>query len=88
MIRITTTVISGPNGRPQVRATGEGRTRTHNTDLSKSDAWNRGAAAGTLLAVLATPEQKAKILHPSGGQRIAQTSLSEGGGKYRFAINV
>jgi len=88
MFSIITTVTSNASGRAQVKATGHGKQRTVSLDHSKSDAWNRGAAAGALLAALVTDEQRSKLLHPSGRQRVQEHALSPGGGKHRFIVNV
>jgi hypothetical protein len=88
MFSIITTVTSNASGRAQVKATGHGRQKTISLDHSKSDAWNRGAACGALLNLLTTDEQQAKLRHPSGGQRVQEHALSDGGGKHRFVINV
>ena len=52
MQTITVKVTSNASGRPQRKATGAGKQRTVSVDLSKSDDWNYGNAAGTLGAVL------------------------------------
>lgn len=88
MFTVTTTRTSNKAGRTQIVAKGHGKQRTHNVDPAKSNAWNDGAAAGTLLNVLLSPEQQAKVRHPSGGQRVRVESLSETGGKHRFTVNV
>jgi len=88
MFSITTTVTSNASGRAQVKATGHGKQRTVSLDHARSDDWNRGAAAGALLAVLVSDEQRAKVLHPSGGQRVRVQSLTDGGGKHLWTINV
>ena len=88
MFTFTTTVTSNAAGRAQVVAKGHGRQRTVNLNHAMSDEWNRGAAAGALLNVLASPEQQAKVKHPSGGQRVRVESVSDGGGKHRWTIDV
>lgn len=88
MFTITTTVTSNASGKGQVVAKGHGKQRTISLDHSKSDEWNRATAMATLFAVLATPEQRAKVLHPSGGQRVRMAWLTPGGGKHRWTINV
>jgi hypothetical protein len=70
MFTITTAHTSNASGRSQVVAKGHGKQRTVSVDFSKSDDYNDGAAVGALLAVLASPEQQAKVRHPSGAQRV------------------
>lgn len=88
MFKVTTQHVSMGDGSSRVVAKSNGRQRTIKVDLSKSERWNHGAAAGTLLAALLTDEQKAKVTHPSGMQRLSVESLSDAGGKYRFTVNV
>ena len=88
MFTITTTVTSNASGRAQVVAKGHGKQRTVSLDHSKSDEQNRAAAAGTLLNVLLDARQRAKVLHPSGGQRVRVESITDGGGKHRWTIDV
>ena len=52
MQNITVKATTNNSGRPQRIATGAGKQRTVAVDLSKSDDWNAGNAAGTLGAVL------------------------------------
>lgn len=88
MISIITTVTSNASGKGQVVAKGHGKQRTIALDHSKSDVWNRATAMATLFGVIATPEQRAKVLHPSGGQRVRMEWLTDGGGKHRWTLNV
>lgn len=88
MFTVNTQHVSMGDGSSRVVAKSNGRQRTVKVDLSKSERWNHGAAAGTLLAALLTDEQKAKVAHPSGMQRLSVESLSDAGGKYRFTVNV
>lgn len=85
MFNITTTKTSNANGRPQVIAKGAGKQRTVSYDLSRSLEWNMGAAAGTLLDVLVDDQQRAKILHPSGRQRVV---VDHNGAKSKWQINL
>ncbi len=52
MQTITVKPTSNAKGTPQRIARGMGKQRTFNVDLSKSDDWNLGAAAGVLGKVL------------------------------------
>lgn len=88
MFTITTTHTANASGRAQVVAKGHGKQRTVSLDHGKSDDANRGAAVGALMDVLTTPEQQAKLRHPSGGQRVRVESLTDGGGKHRWTVNV
>lgn len=88
MFTITVTRTSNANGRAQVVAKGHGKQRTISLDYAKSADANFGAAVGTLLNVLATPEQQAKARHPSGARRVRVESLSESGGKQRYTVDV
>jgi len=51
-MKVTTTHVTNASGRPQVVAKGNGKQLTHNVDLSKSEDWNHGTAAGALLVKL------------------------------------
>lgn len=88
MITLTTTVTSNASGRAQVKATGHGKQRTISLDHALSDEANRAHAAGTLLNVLLDDRQQAKLRHPSGGQRVRVESISDGGGRHRWTIDV
>jgi hypothetical protein len=85
---IITTHTSNASGRAQVVAKGHGKQRTVSLDYSKSDDFNRGSALGALLNVLTNDEQKAKLRHPSAKQRVRVFSLTDGGGKHRWEVNV
>lgn len=85
---IITTHTSNASGRAQVVAKGHGKQRTVSLDHSKSDDFNRGSALGALLNVLTNDEQKAKLRHPSAKQRVRVFSLTDGGGKHRWEVNV
>lgn len=88
MFNITTVHLSNASGRAQVKATGHGRQRTVSLDHGKSPEANAAAAVGALLDVMTTPEQQAKLRHPSGGQRVRHTWDSPFGGKMRWTIDV
>lgn len=88
MFRITVTKTAARNGSGNVVAKGHGRQKTTKWDHSKSVEANFGAAVGALLNLLASPEQQAKVRHPSGAQRVTVESLSQYGGKYRYSIDV
>lgn len=85
---ITTTHTSNASGRAQVVAKGHGKQRTVPLDHSKSDDANRGAAVGALLNVLTDEREQAMLRHPSGGQRVHVESLTDGGGKHRWTIDL
>lgn len=88
MFTITTTVTSNANGRAQVVAKGHGKQRTISLDHALSDEQNRAHACAALLDVLTTKRQQAKLRHPSAKQRIRVKSLTDGGGKHRWTIDV
>lgn len=88
MITLTTTVTANASGRAQVVAKGHGKQRTISLDHALSDEANRAHAAGALLDVLTTPRQQAMLRHPSGGQRVRVKSISDGGGRHRWTIDV
>lgn len=88
MFNITTLHTSNASGRAQVRATGHGKQRTVSLDHAKSDDANRGAAVGALLNVLCDDKQRAKLRHPSAAQRVRVKSLTDGGGKHLWTIDV
>lgn len=88
MLNVTVTHTNRQSGAPVIVAKANGKQRTVPVDLSKSNDANRGAAVGTLLAVLLDDRQKAMLMHPSAKQRVRVESLSDAGGKYRFNVNV
>lgn len=55
MVVIRTSYKSNANGTGQIVAKCGGKQRTVNLDLSKSNDWNHGNAAGTLALVLGLP---------------------------------
>lgn len=74
MLNITATQHNHPTtGACKVTANGKGRQRTVPYDYGLSPEANQAAAVGALLNVLLTDREKAKILHPSGGQRVRQS---------------
>ena len=85
MFKITTTMTSNASGRSQIVAKGHGRQRTVSYDHAKNLDANMGAAAGALLDVLLDDRQRAKIMHPSGRQRI---TVDANGGKSKWTILV
>jgi hypothetical protein len=88
MFTITTLHTSNASGRAQVRATGHGKQRTISLNHALSDEQNRAHAVGTLLDTMLTPEQRAKMQHPSAKGRVRVESLTDGGGKHRWTIDV
>lgn len=88
MFTITTTVTSNASGATVILAKGHGKQRTTKSNPAMSDEWNRGGAAGALLAVLLDDRQKATLRHPSGGQRVNIKSMSDAGGKHKWTIDV
>ena len=86
MLTITTTQASTATGAGKVTAKAMGKQRTVRVDHSRTPEANHAAAVGALMAVIATPEQKAKVLHPSGGQRVRYDFVSDFGGKMRWSI--
>ena len=88
MFTITTTQTSNASGAGTIVAKGHGKQRTVRLDHSKSDDYNRGAALGALLDVLTDDRQKAMLRHPSARQRVRVESLTDGGGKHRWTIDV
>lgn len=86
MLTITTVQSSTPSGAGKVTAKGMGRQRTVRVDHSRTPEVNAAAAVGALLAAVATPRQKAMLLHPTGGQRVRHEFVSDFGGKMRWTI--
>jgi len=84
---IVRTSYTNKNGTPKVIARGAGKQRTVAWDLSKSTDWNHGNAAGTLLDVLLSPLDRAKVVHPSGMQRLGHDQ-NDSGTLHGFSINV
>lgn len=88
MLSIITTVESTPSGAGKVVAKGHGKQRSVRINHALSDEQNRAAAAGTLVNVLTDARQQAMLRHPTGRQRIRVASISDGGGKHRWTIDV
>ena len=84
---IVRTSYTNVNGTGKIVAKGHGKQRTVNYNPAMSSEWNHGAAAGTLLNVLLSPEQQAKVRHPSGHQRVEHDS-NDSGTKHGFKVNV
>lgn len=80
MFTIKTTYHADANGKGKVTAKGHGKQRTIAWDHAQSIRANHGAAAGTLLNVLLSPEQQAKVRHPSGAQRVTIATFNDGKG--------
>jgi hypothetical protein len=87
MLTITTVQSSTPTGAGKVTAKAGGKQRTVRVGHARSTEANHAAAVGALMAVIATPEQRAKVLHPSGGQRVRYDFVSDFGGKMRWFID-
>ena len=87
-MHVRTTFISNNSGRGQVVAKAQGKQRTVTRNPALSNEANAAAAVGALLAVLLDDKQKAKILHPSGGQRVRVLPTSDFGGKHLWSIDV
>lgn len=87
-MNITTVQTSNAQGATVVTAKGMGRQRTVKADPARTPEVNAASAVGALFAVLATGEQRAKVLHPSGGQRVRHEFASEFGGKMVWHIAV
>ena len=87
-MHVRTSFISNNAGRGQVVAKAQGKQRTVTRNPALSNEANAAAAVGALLAVLLDDKQKAKILHPSGGQRIRVLPTSDFGGKHLWSIDV
>lgn len=87
-MNITTVQTSNAQGATVVTAKAAGKQRTVKADPARTPEVNAASAVGALFAVLATGEQRAKVLHPSGGQRVTREVISDGGGKMRWTLNV
>ncbi len=89
---ITTSYHTNPaTGAGKVVAKGHGRQRTLPYDHDKGQDGSHGAVVGTLLNALTTPEQQAKVKHPSGGQRVRTEFVrrpSDGRTVIRWTIDV
>lgn len=87
MNTIVRTAYTNVNGTPKVVAKGGGKQRTVNWDLARSTDWNHGNAAGTLLVAILSPLDRAKVLHPSGAQRLGHDS-NDDGTKHGFSVSL
>lgn len=65
MLSILVKPTSNGSGRPQrvAKCSARGKVRTVSVDLSKSDDWNMGAAAGTLALALDLPWSDGIVHH-------------------------
>lgn len=88
MFVINTVQSSNNCGAGIITAKCNGKQRTVQIDHSKSNEANQARAVGALLSVLCSAEQMAKLMHPSGGQRIRTMSMSDAGGRYRWTVDV
>jgi hypothetical protein len=88
MFTITATKTAARNGAGNIVAKGHGRQKTTRWDHSLSVDANLASGAGALLNLLTTPQQQAKVRHPSGAQRVRVERLSDAGGRQRFNIDV
>jgi hypothetical protein len=83
MFTITTTVNKAGN----IVAKGHGKQRTVKPEHGHADG-DHGAAVGSLLNVLTTPQQQAKLRHPSGAQRVRVVSTFEPYAPAKWSIDV
>jgi len=88
MFTVTTVQSSTPSGAGKVTAKANGKQRSVRVDNARSVEANHASAVGALLDALTTPEQQAKLRHPSGGQRVRYDFVSDFGGKMRWSVNV
>lgn len=88
MFTITTVQSSTPSGAGKVTAKANGKQRSVRVDHSRTPEVNAAAAVGALLAVLCDDKQRAKMMHPSAGQRVRHEFVSDFGGKMRWSVNV
>jgi hypothetical protein len=87
MFTITTRYMTTPTtGSSRIVAKGYGKQKTITFDDSKSFDYNHGAAAGALLSVVLSDEQKAKLRHPSGIRRL--THEAHDNARHTFTVNV
>lgn len=63
-----------------VTARCKGKQRTIPWDDRHGIHYNHMAAVGTLANLVMTKEQQAKVIHPSGRQRVTQVVLNDGTG--------
>lgn len=86
-MRITTKYTTNPNsGAGKIVAKAAGKQRTVQYDPAKSRETNHAAAAGALAKVLMTDEQRAKVLHPSGAQRVRNKETAPGTRVWTFTV--
>jgi hypothetical protein len=76
VITIQTSILSDNGGK--VQAKGHDRTKTIPLARTQSDDRNHGKAAGFIVNALTNDEQRAKLLHPSGRQRVVVTRPEPG----------
>lgn len=86
MIFVNTKYTTNSLGEGRIVATGKGKQKTMPYNHAESVSRNHGLAAGMLLELITTDEQRAKLAHPSGGQRFRV--IDSDSGKMRFSIDV
>ena len=88
MITVSTVQSSTPTGAGKVTAKAQGKQRTVRVNHARGVEANHASAVGALLDAILSPLERAKVLHPSGGQRVRVESASDAGGKFLFHIDV
>jgi hypothetical protein len=85
MFTVRTAYTKGGNS---VTAKGNGKQRTVKVSPNGPADRDHGAAVGALLNVLLSPEQQAKVRHPSGKQRVRVFTTGEPYAPARWTIEV
>jgi hypothetical protein len=85
MFTVSTTLVRNSRG-ASIRATCKGKQSTYPLVDTDSIRRGTGAAAGMVLAKVLSPEQRAKVLHPSGAQRVTVMTFNDGSGKVNVTV--
>lgn len=85
MFTVKTLTISDNKG-TRIRATCAGKQSTIPWENGRSRKAMHAAAAGTVLGKVLTDEQRAKVLHPSGAQRVTIMTYVDGTGKVNIDV--
>lgn len=85
MFTVKTTLVRNTRG-ASIKATCKGKQSSY--PLADTDSIRRGtgAAAGLVLAKVLDDTQRAKVLHPSGAQRVTVMTFNDGSGTVNVKV--
>lgn len=82
---VSTTLVKNSRGL-SMRATCKGKQATHPVTGNETVRHATGAAAGMVLNKVLSPEQQAKVKHPSGAQRVTFMTYADGSGRVNIDV--